>query len=155
VIVLSGGVCASCAFAQPEASRLSPADPSPAAQGEVLVKVTPQTSQAIEAARAAGTFPTTGIDSLDALFTRYAVTAIERVFPKEATDAEAIKAKYPERSQRIPPGAEVPDLGRTYKLTLNPTPNLQEVIAAFASDPHVESAQPNYIATVQPHEEIP
>jgi hypothetical protein len=71
---------------------------------------------------------------------------MEPVFPS-GRDPEAIKAKFPERTRRIPPGATVPELSGAYTVRFDPGRDIEEVVAAFAADPHVEFAQPNYVAT--------
>ncbi len=111
----------------PEEVRREPSAARPHyAAGELLVKVTPEAAQAIEQARASQAFPRTGLGSLDQLFTDYGITAIERVFPHTSS----------------------PELSRTYKLSLSPDQSVQAAAAAFSRDPHVEYAQPNYVATV-------
>ena len=123
--------------------------------GELLVKFAEEAAEAVEQARAANTLPMVGIESLDVLMATYGVTNIEPVF-LQAQDPDAIREKFPDRSRRAPPGAEVPDLSRTYKLTLDPDNNLAGVLIAFLNDPHVELAEPNYTATIQvPPEPVP
>lgn len=139
--------------ASAQAERVGRTDPesSPPADyvpGEVIVKVSPEAAQAIEQATAAEVPLVTSIESLDRLLAQYGVTAIEPVF-SHAQDPESIKAKYPERSKRIPPGAEVPDLSRTYLVHFSADVDAMEAASALSQDPHVEYAQPNYLATIQ------
>ena len=137
---------------QPQAHQ-SASDQAPIVPGALLVRFSPEAAQAVEHAKRAGG-QRVGIASVDALFAQYGVSAVEPVFP-DAQDPEAIKAKYPKRSQRIPPGAEVPDLSRAYLVRLSPQSDVHDAAAAFARDPSVESAQPNYLVTTQPQGEMP
>lgn len=124
--------------------------------GELLVKFTKDAAQAIEQARGRDdpAAPLViGIEPLDQLFMTYGVAAIEPVFP-HSQDSEAIASKFPERAKRIPPGAEVPDLSRTYLLHLGEG-DVLTAAAEFARDPHVEYAQPNYLAIIQTTQENP
>ena len=128
----------------------SPQAPSDAAYipGELLVKFTQEAVEAVEQAREANQLPTIGIESLDALVAKYAVTLIEPVFP-QAQDPDAIRLKFPERARRAPAGAELPDLSRTYKLTFDPQKDVLEALVDFLADPSIESAEPDYLATIQ------
>ena len=154
--VLAGLVMAfptSQVMAEVELSAIdSPQETSPYVTGELLVKFTEEAAEAIEQAREAGQLPIVGDETLDVLFEKYGVTAIEHVFPN-AQNPEAIRFKFPERAKRTPPGAEVPDLSRTYKLTFNPEKNLMEALLELVVDPNVEYAEPNFIATLQRSEE--
>lgn len=121
--------------------------------GELLVKVTEETAQAIERTGTGGGPPVIGIGSLDALCAKYEISAIERVFPV-SQDPERIASRFPKRTKRIPPHAgDMPVLSRTYKLKFNPAWEAREVAVAFAADPHVEFAQPNYLATTDTKQE--
>ena len=131
--------------------RLSEDQPAAYVRGELLVKFTADVAGTIEEARGGDQFPLVGIGSLDALFAKYGVSAIEPVFPL-THDLEAIKAKFPERTRRIPPGARTPDLSRIYTLRLSPEVDELEAAAALSADPHVEYAHPNYLATTQGHQ---
>lgn len=114
--------------------------------GELLVKVTEEAAKHIEQARQQGTLPVVGIESLDRLFAKYDVSAIEPIFM--AQDIEAIKERFPERAKRAEPGAEVPELSGLYRLRLNPKADVQEAVGEFTRNPHVEYAQPNHLMTI-------
>ena len=147
--------CASSSGRQPEATRPLPASSSGSASvvpGELLVTFTEPAARAIEQARANGTLPRTGIASLDALFARYEVATIEPVFAR-APSADTVRAKYPQRARRAPPDATLPDLSRAYRLTLKRDADVRQAAHLFSADPHVESAQPNALVTIQPARE--
>lgn len=116
------------------------------AAGELLVKVTPEAAKAIEAARADGRLPRTGLESLDALLTRFSARAIEPLF--RAADPETVTARFPARAARAPEQADVPDLSRIYKITVHPATDLPAAVAAFTEDPHVEYAEPNSLMSI-------
>ena len=147
MLMLASGAC------QSTASELNPPSSSshaPSAAAHVLlVKFSADAASALSGGLTNGPAIVTGIESLDALFARYGVSMIEPVF-EHVQDPEAIKEKYPARAKRATPGTEIPDLSGVYKLTLDPASNLNEAIAAFSADSHVEYAQPDYLATVQP-----
>ncbi|GAI25210.1 unnamed protein product, partial [marine sediment metagenome] len=54
------------------------------------------------------------------------------------------------RLKRTPKGAKVPELDRIYKihLDLEPSQSLEDVVAAYNSDPDVEYAELNYIVSI-------
>jgi hypothetical protein len=124
---------------RPEAGAFAP--------GELLVVFTPDAAEAVERARQEGRLPMTGLASLDTLMTTYGVRAIEPVFA-HAPSPEAIKEKFPQRARRAPPGAALPDLGRHYRLVMNPVVPVEQAVAAFRADPGVESASPNYTVSI-------
>jgi hypothetical protein len=53
------------------------------------------------------------------------------------------------RLRRAPKGAKAPDLGRLYKIQLDPEPtvSLREVIEAYQQNPDVEYAELNYVVS--------
>lgn len=118
------------------------------APGELIVSFTEEAMQAIEQARTEGTLPVVGLESLDALFVKYGVNAIEPLFPGAPSPKE-IEAKFPERAKRAPPEAKPFDMRGVYKLTLNPEVDLLQIAFEFLADPSIEYAQPNFIAKVE------
>ncbi|MBI4354676.1 MAG: hypothetical protein HY595_05500 [Candidatus Omnitrophica bacterium] len=102
--------------------------------GELIVKFTPEAAQSIEQARLTNTLPTTGLSSLDALFQRYGVTAVDRVFP--------------DAPNQVAEELEAAGLRRVYVLQVSSEMDLLAMAAAFSQDPSVEYAEPNYLATI-------
>ena len=86
--------------------------------------------------------------SVQELLDRYQVVSAEPLFAG-SMDAEAIKAKFPERAKRAPAGAVMPDLSGTYVIHLPPGSDIQAVVADFSKHSAVAYAQPDYIATIQ------
>ena len=127
-------------------------DPPPRAAvvpGELILKLAPEAGEPLEAALAAHRALTqTGLVWLDTLNARYGVTTIEPLFAHHP-DLEAIKRKYPQRTKRAPPGAQVPSLKHIYKLTLQKDADVLQAVADYHAQPEVEYAQPNYLATIQ------
>ncbi len=150
VLVAGLGVLAGCCLPSHAASRV-PNDTQldPVVPGQVLVKFTPGAADAIERARHAGTLPRVDIASLNELLIRYGVTQIEPAFPGSLTSDEVAR-RFPRRAARAPAKASIPDLSRTYLLTMTSRDDPATIASAFAADPHVEAAQPNQIMTVQP-----
>lgn len=144
VVVGIGLVWVGCAAGQTHAqapdqelSATGGAARAPHATGGLLVKFTEEAAQAIEQARREGNLLHLGIESLDRLMTKYGATAMESVFP-------AIQRRPPASS-----AAENPGLSRIYTLRLGPGSDVVEAASEFMQDPHVEYAQPNYMATTQ------
>ena len=52
------------------------------------------------------------------------------------------------RLARAPKGAKVPDLGRIYKIELEPGQSAEEVVAAYNRNPDVEYAQLNHVLSL-------
>jgi hypothetical protein len=116
--------------------------------GQVLVNVDGEAMQAIDRAIQDGTFPTTGLESLDAALARSGAVSAELLFKESPEDLERLKAEHPERAKRIPEGAQPPELSGTYTLTLKSGASVEDAIAALSGDPHVRYAQPNtYMST--------
>lgn len=122
--------------------------------GELIVTFTRVAASTIERIRTAHTRPSLGLESLDRLFVKYGVTAIKPLFPTAHTPNE-IRARFPKRTKRASPGAELPDASLTYTLTLAPQADVVAAARAFSADPYVRSAQPNYLATVNTDEGPP
>ncbi len=60
------------------------------------------------------------------------------------------------RTRRIPPGAVISDLSHTYLLqTVDPAEDVQAFCRLLQADPHVEYAEPNYVARVHFHPNDP
>jgi hypothetical protein len=104
-------------------------------------------------ARAARQLPLVGDPVIDALFARFKVAAIEPVV-SSVQSPEAIQAKYPARARRAPAGAMIPDLTRTYTLSLDPAADVLEAVAVFSQGLFVEHAEPNYLATMDAPKEV-
>jgi subtilisin family serine protease len=104
-------------------------------------------------------------DSLDKLHEKFSVRKAKPVFRSEAEE-EAIsgprslpalkqlhelksreaKNNNPAASEFVLSGYLGPDISHVYVLELSPGENIKSAVNAFARDPHVEYAQPNYIA---------
>ncbi len=117
------------------------------APSELIVKFRSQAGKALEQSLQQKSFPALGIDSLDELFKSYRVTAAKSVL-SGGPSAEEVKKKFPVRARRAPKDAKTPDMKYIYVLTTGPGVDTMAAVHAFASDPNVEYAQPNYIATV-------
>ena len=92
----------------------------------------------------------TGLPSLDAALMSVGVESLAPIFPP-TRDIEAIKKKFPQRAKRAPPRApgDAPiDMSGYYKVRLKPGTNVEQAVATLAADPNIESAQPDYIATI-------
>jgi len=117
------------------------------AAGELIFKLKEAAGQQLEAALAEGRTPEqTGVLWFDALAAQYGITEIRPLF-RPLADPEAIARQFPERARRAPPGATVPDLRYIYHLTFQGDTETLEVVSAFANQPDVVYAEPNYIAT--------
>ena len=91
--------------AQEGTSRPKEIDTPRSVAGELIVKLTPEAGEVLDAALQAEAAPThTGLPGLDELNQRYGVTAIEPVFAHQP-DLDAIKRKYPELDVLVEPGA--------------------------------------------------
>ena len=126
-------------------SASAPSAPSPS--GRLLVMLTPAAAATMQRSRNAG-HALTGIASLDALCAQYGITAITPLLPTPI-DSDAIRARYPQRSRRAPATASTPDLSRTYVLQVEASHPIADAVSAFAHDPNIEQAQPDYQATTQ------
>ena len=116
---------------------------------ELIVKLKPKAGKVVDAALQKSRVPThTGLAWFDRLTERYGVSAIEPVFSHQL-DAEVLKQRFPERSRRAPANAKTPDLQYVYKLTLRQGAVIPQAAADYTTQPDVEYAQPNYIATIQ------
>ena len=117
--------------------------------GELIVKLTPEAGQVLDQALKVGRPPTaTGLVWLDVLGQRYGVTTIVPLI-RHHTDPEAIKAKFPGRAKRAPPGAQPQGLRHIYTFQLRSDVNLLQAVTDFGSHPDIEYAQPNYRVTIQ------
>lgn len=158
IFVLVVGVgCAATPFAatagQPEGQPPMPPRDATAlhAPDRLLVKLKPEAAEAVKQARLQGQAALTGLASLDAVLASVRAESIEPIFPSER-DIEAIKKKFPQRTKRAPPrapGIAEPALSNYYKVMLKPGADVQRAVAALAADPNVESAQLDYLATIQ------
>jgi len=85
---------------------------------------------------------------LDELNEKYHLIKVSKVF-KGLLSVDEIKEKFPERSKRIPPGAEVPNLRYTYKFEFNDsTMDILKAAKEYAEDPNVDYAHPDYLVTL-------
>jgi subtilisin family serine protease len=149
------------------ASAGSPAaTPTPAFKpGELIVKYKPAVRPAAAQlfARGRSFAAATGSTHLDDIHRRYAVKAIEPLFPlpqqsaagsgfqaELATAAQwqkhvgAIRQRFPVRARRAPAHARLPDLSTVYKITVPADTDIKQLAAEYATDPSVEYAEPNY-----------
>ena len=85
--------------------------------------------------------------AVDHLIQKYKASSIEPLFQGN-TDLDAIRKKFPQRAKRAPQNAVAPNLSKTYLIKIDATADVPAAVAEFANDPHVEYAQPNYIATI-------
>ena len=107
-------------------------------------------------------------DSLDILHQKFKVGKAKPIFRTEAEEdaipgqktLKALKelhAKKFEDAKKLNPSVSTivlsdsigPDVSQIYTLDISPDENVETAVQAFASDPHVEYAQPNYIAHTQ------
>src|SRR3989338_8078208 len=142
-------------------------------QGRLIVKykesVTESVHDLLKSKKAFTLATTDASNSLDALHAKYNVKSARPLFRTDAEEAAivgartrsalkqlhadraaAINAKFPRRAQRAPKAVGPPrDLSHIYVLELAPEVSVEEAAAAFARDPHVEYAQPDYVVTFQ------
>lgn len=101
----------------------------------------------------------TGSGSLDALHERLGVTGARALFlPVHTLDGgrsalymdrvAAVRRRFPVRSARIPAGAALPDLSRSYVLDLPKGTDVHAVAQEYARDPSVEYAAPDHAVHV-------
>ena len=148
-LLLIGAAGCKLRAAQERTSRPKEIDTPRYVAGELIVKLTPEAGEVLDAALQAEAAPThTGLPGLDALNRRYGVTAIEPVFAHQP-DLDEIRRKYPERSRRAPPDATIPSLTHIYKLTMRRDADIPRAAADYGGSPDVEYAQPNALATIQ------
>jgi len=154
VVLVAALVVAAVAF--------PPAAEAQVAQGRVLVKFKPSLTQCAHCLLAQGqafaTALTDGSHDLDwcnqqvgasggreMFFARHEMTTAdaEQAF---AAEIEVIRARFPERTRRIPDGAPPPDLGlvNVYQIDIAPDVNPLEACNLYNSDPHVEWCQPDH-----------
>lgn len=62
---------------------------------------------------------------------------------------DAVKARYPRRTQRAPAQEPTPDLSHIYVIEVPPETNIEELCRLYAADPHVEYAEPDSLTTPQ------
>ncbi|MHC4863977.1 MAG: S8 family peptidase [Planctomycetota bacterium] len=133
---------------------------------EIIVKYRKPAADKIEAGLLAGKkivhVPLS--DSLDRLARKYKATNVKSVFPRFKENQRRIEALKNKDSARLsekerhllarlaraPKGAKVPDLSRIYKieLDLEPGQTLEQVVAAYDSDPDIEYAHVNHIISL-------
>ncbi|HWM92190.1 MAG TPA: S8 family serine peptidase [Thermoanaerobaculia bacterium] len=91
--------------------------------------------------------------SLDELFQRFGVRDVRAVFRTvgEGPVAPAPLAELRRREQETAgrPALGTPELFHVYRLTLAPDADVEAAVAAFRQDPHVELAEPNFLAYTQ------
>jgi subtilisin family serine protease len=101
-------------------------------------------------------------NSLDELGRKYKVKKVKSIFPgfeENQRRLEAIKNKDKahltrkekhllRRLARAPKGAKAPDLGRIYKIELEPGKSLPEVLEAYRKNPDVEYAELNHVLSL-------
>ena len=86
--------------------------------------------------------------SLNSLNQKYSVKKISPLLQRKSaqqTEVARVMARFPNRTKRIPLGAAVPDLSNLYVLELSAGANVEQAVQAFANDPLVEYAQPDYV----------
>lgn len=97
----------------------------------------------------------TGSDSLDRLVGRYGVRRARALFfddhssghlrsQASARRFDDLRSRFAERSARAPRGAVDPDLSNVFVLELARGADVYEAAAAFAADPNVAYAEPDY-----------
>ncbi len=85
---------------------------------------------------------------LDELNRQYYLKEIIKI-QKDNRSIDDIKKKFPKRSQRIPEGAVVPEMGSIYKFIFEAQDiDIEDISQKYSIDEHVEYAQPDYIGTV-------
>ncbi len=144
--------------------------------GEILVKFKEDAdigAIAEELSRRKEPFRTvTKTSTLDILNTRFRVKRVERLFKsKERRNLngqilnqetageiresakkrffkkiDSARQKYPKRSNRIPEGVGIPYLDHIYRVEFEEEVDVVEASRAYAEDPDVEYAEPNYLA---------
>lgn len=99
-------------------------------------------------------------NSLDQLHFAAGVVGIERLFIKKnglslqqaqadlQNSVNQIKQKFSSRTQRIPTDAIVPELANIYLFKVSTSADVEELANMYRADPHVEYAQPNYMAQI-------
>ncbi|MBN1832350.1 MAG: S8 family serine peptidase [Deltaproteobacteria bacterium] len=152
----------------PEKSRFVP--------GEILIKFKEDAdigAIAEELSRRKETFRTvTKTSTLDTLNDRFRVKKMERLIrSKEERNLKGLilnqetaseiresakkrflkqvdsaRQKFPMRSNRIPEGVEIPYLNHIYRVEFEEEVDVREASRAYAEDPDVEYAEPNYLA---------
>jgi hypothetical protein len=126
-----------------------PASATPAyVPGEVIVNVDREAMEVIDHALANGTFPATGVASLDQALTASGAVGARLVFRDTPEDLEAFKAKFPDRVASMPQGSPS-EASATYLVTLRTDASVESAVQALSGDPHVRYAQPNHVATMQ------
>lgn len=95
-------------------------------------------------------------DSIDRLNQKYRVRSAAGIHPgRHATNldeakrmqrehVETMQRRFERRSHRAPSGVDPPDLTNIYVLHVPEEADIEEIVRAYASDPHVEYAQPNF-----------
>ena len=96
----------------------------------------------------------TGLASIDALNARHGAAALEPVFKalhkriREGKTQEIINqqvnSRFASRAKRAPRGGHIPDLSRTYKITVRGGEPIEKVLSDYRQNPLVEYAEPNY-----------
>jgi len=148
-VALATGTLVGCRSASVAAVEPAQQPETAFVAGELIVKLRPEAGRQLDEALAAGALPRhTGLAWFDQLNERYGVTKVEPLFTYQA-DTEDIKRKFPERTKRAPPGAEVPTLRYVYTLTMSRDANVLQAASDYTAQPDVEYAEPNYIATIQ------
>ncbi|HUW19732.1 MAG TPA: S8 family serine peptidase [Sedimentisphaerales bacterium] len=139
--------------------------PEPAYKpGEVIVKfragVADRLQEQLAAGRGVGELRLSG--TLDNINLKYRASSIKPLIKgfkakRERTQALLMKDKalltprekhLVRRLQRAPAGAKVPDLGRIYKIELEPGQSAPQAVAEYTTDPDVEYAELNYIVSI-------
>ena len=130
-LVCLGLVLAGCASATVSAQPRDESQARGYVAGELLVKFREEAMPILEAMPTTqeGEAPRSGLASVDALMERFGVRRIAPTMPKGPMTAGSVMARW-------------------YKLTLAPETDIEAAVKAFASDPSIEVAQPNHIASV-------
>ena len=82
---------------------------------------------------------------LESLQAQYHGVQINKVFLNDSS-AEAIKARFPQRSKRIPANAVLPQLDRTYLMVWDEPQDVTVICQELLTRPTVEYAQPDHVA---------
>jgi hypothetical protein len=139
-------------------------DPNDYAAGEIIVKFSQKVADRIERKPPRGRWwrdepeLSDSLDELSAKFSTRGPQPLFRGFKKHTEKVKALQKKDKaaltknqrhllNRLKRAPKDANVPELDRIYRIRVEPEPgqSLDDVLAAYDSDPNVEYAELNFI----------
>jgi len=157
VVTLVVGLALLCGPARAGSSPVSALTPAPAVHPHrIIVKYRPTVTACAHCLLAHGTrfASVTGTDSLDRLDGRYGVRGAQALFfdyhGAQARSAaymsgvDAVRSRFAARTARAAVNAPPPDLSNIFVLDLGAGVNPVEAAKAFAKDPDVEYAEPDY-----------